>query len=74
MKDTLKKLICLIVKKPQEVLVEENNNIFNVKTHPQDIKFVIGKKGRTIKALQELLRIRGGKVNPQKIEIKIHQE
>lgn len=74
MKKALEKIICLLVKYPQEVSIEENNNSFNVKTHPQDVKFVIGKNGRTIKALKELLRIKGENISLSIPEIKINQK
>lgn len=62
MKKLLEFLVASIVEHPQEVLIEENeeNGQINlgIKVHPDDVKIVIGKQGRTIRALRELVKIK----------------
>lgn len=62
MKKLLEFLVKSIVPHPKDVVVtkkEENGFVtFQVKAHPDDLKIIIGKKGRTIKALRELVRIK----------------
>ncbi|KKQ75205.1 MAG: hypothetical protein US96_C0015G0006 [Candidatus Woesebacteria bacterium GW2011_GWB1_38_5b] len=61
MRDILKYLITSIVDKPEavEILEEENQGIVNltVKVDPQDMGKVIGKEGKVIRALRNVLRI-----------------
>ena len=51
-----------IVQKPDEVRVEkkETDDLteFQLKVDPDDLKFVIGRQGRTIKAIRNILRIK----------------
>jgi hypothetical protein len=70
MKKILEYLASSLVAHPKKILVEEVevDNYLNLvlKVHPDDVKIVIGKNGRTIKALRELLKIKakeGKKVN-----------
>ncbi|MGB9911066.1 MAG: KH domain-containing protein [Microgenomates group bacterium] len=71
MKDTLKKLISLFVDYPQDIQIEEEKNgQILVKANKKDIGTIIGKKGKTIKALQQLLKIKNKK---RLIEIKIQE-
>jgi len=76
MKKVLKYLISSIVQNPKDVLVKEQmeNDYLNliIKVHPDDIKIVIGKNGRTIKALRELVKIKAFKEG-KKINIKIEE-
>lgn len=51
-----------IVQKPKAVKIkkEETGDFvnFSLKVDPEDLKIVIGKRGRTIKAIRNLLRLR----------------
>jgi uncharacterized protein len=62
MKDLLAFLTKSIVDHPEEIIVEEKEEdgqtSLNLQANPDDIKMIIGKKGRTIKAIRELLKIR----------------
>ena len=62
MKDLLAFLTKSIVDHPEEIIIkekeEEGLTSLNLQAHPEDIKMIIGKKGRTIKAIRELLKIR----------------
>jgi len=55
-------LVKSIVFHPKSVIVEEKeeNGFLNliIHSHPEDIKIIIGKKGRTIKALRELAKFK----------------
>jgi hypothetical protein len=71
----MKKLLEFIVKsissQPESVKIEtiETNEQteFHLSADPQDIKVIIGKKGRTIKAIRNLLKLKafkdGKKIN-----------
>jgi predicted RNA-binding protein YlqC (UPF0109 family) len=73
MKKLLELIVKSIVEKPQGVEIKkevgEGFVNFSLKVDPEDIKIVIGKKGRTIRAIRNLLRLRamkeGGRVNLQ---------
>lgn len=62
MKPLLEYLVTAIVPHPEAVEIEETEQgdflNLNLKVHPDDVKIVIGKEGRTIKALRELLRLK----------------
>lgn len=62
MKKLLEYLITCLVENPQGVLISENETedylTFLIKVDPEDVKLVIGKNGRTIKAIQEILRVK----------------
>lgn len=63
MKDTLSFIVSSIVEKSEsvEVAEEENQGIVNltVKVDPQDMGKIIGKEGKVIKAIRNLMRIPG---------------
>lgn len=63
MKDTLEFILKGIVDKPEEVevLEEENQGIvnFTIKVSPDDMGRVIGKEGKVIKSVRNLMRIPG---------------
>jgi predicted RNA-binding protein YlqC (UPF0109 family) len=63
MNKTLTEIIKGIVDKPEEVIVteEENQGIVNltIKVSPEDMGKVIGKEGKVIKAIRNLMRIPG---------------
>lgn len=65
MKKLLKFLISNIVNHPREVVIEEEekDNLLGlkIKVNPEDLKIVIGKRGRTIKAIRNLLRLKASK-------------
>lgn len=71
MKSLLEFLIQAIVNYPQEVAIKEKVETevvsLTVKANPEDIKVIIGRHGRTIKAIRNLLWIvaakQGKKVN-----------
>ncbi len=75
MKKLLNFLITSIVKNPKDVSikeVQEQKGSFVIKTHPDDLKIVIGKKGRTIKAIREVAKILAIK-KQQKVNILIKE-
>lgn len=71
MKQLLEFLIQSIVNYPQEVSIKEEieGEVANltIKANPEDIKVIIGRNGRTIKAIRNLLWVmavkQGKKVN-----------
>ena len=76
MKDLLEFLTKSIVDYPQDIIIEEKEEAgqidLNLKSNPEDIKIIIGKKGRTIKAIRELLKIRAIK-EKKKINFNLNQ-
>ena len=62
MKKLLQFLVESIVTHPEKVSVSEQSQpglvILTVKADPEDLKLIIGKGGRTIKALRELTRLK----------------
>ena len=62
MKDLLIFLTKSIVDHPEEIVIEEKEEDgqinLSLQSNRYDIKMIIGKKGRTIKAIRELLKIR----------------
>ncbi|MFC1727221.1 KH domain-containing protein [Patescibacteria group bacterium] len=62
MEKLLKLIVESIVLNPKSVKIslEEKENFVNLRLEvdPEDLKFVIGKKGRTIRAIRNLLRLR----------------
>lgn len=71
MKPFLEFLIQAIVRYPREVIIQEKveGEMVNltVKANPEDIKVIIGRQGRTIKAIRNLLWVvaakQGQKIN-----------
>lgn len=65
MKKLLQFLVERIVEHPQDVLVkkEEKTNLLTLrlKVNADDLKIVIGKSGKTIRAIRELLHIKANK-------------
>jgi len=74
MKKLLEFLVSSIVQNPNEVKIDQesdgNTVTLAVKVNPADIKLVIGKGGKTIKALRELVKIKGIK-EKKRVDIKI---
>ncbi len=61
MKDTLQYLTSQLVDHPEAVLVEETGSndrtILTLHVHPDDMGRVIGKSGRIIKAIRDLIKL-----------------
>lgn len=63
MRDTLQFLISKIVDHPEEVSIEEtageeeSRMTLTVHVHPEDMGKIIGKSGRIIKALRDLIKL-----------------
>ncbi|PIZ50330.1 RNA-binding protein, partial [Candidatus Woesebacteria bacterium CG_4_10_14_0_2_um_filter_39_14] len=51
---------------------EEGQLNLNLQANPEDIKIIIGKNGRTIKALRELLKMRAIK-EKRKVNLNLNQ-
>jgi predicted RNA-binding protein YlqC (UPF0109 family) len=62
MKKLLEYLVTSIVEHPQDVVIEEKEEEgqlnLNLQVHPQDVKIVIGKQGKTIKSIREIIKIK----------------
>jgi len=62
MKKLLEFLLKAIVEHPEDIVIEEKEEEgqlnLNLQANPEDIKIIIGKNGKTIKALRELLKIK----------------
>ena len=62
MKQTLEYLLQNIVSHPEDVVVQdiqdgESRTTLEIHTHPDDIARVIGRNGRIIKAVRDLIKI-----------------
>ncbi len=77
MKDTLLYMVSFLVDHPEEVSVEEridgDATIFIVHTNPSDIGKVIGKSGRIIRALRDLMKVLAAKAN-KFVDVEIAEE
>lgn len=62
MQDLLTYIVTNLVKKPESILVTEEENEGNVNltltVDPEDMGIIIGKRGQTIKAIRKLLTVR----------------
>lgn len=76
MKKLLEFLTKAIVSHPEDVVVEEKKEEeqfnLNLQVNPEDIKIIIGKNGRTIKALRELLKIKAIK-DKKRVNLNLNQ-
>ena len=76
MKKLLEFLLKAIVDHPDDIVVEEKEEEgqlnLNLQANPEDIKIIIGKNGRTIKALRELLKMRAIK-EKRKVNLNLNQ-
>ena len=63
MKDFLEYLVKSIVDIPDDVLVEENGENLSLRVNQSDMGKVIGKSGRIIKALRDLVKVLAVKKN-----------
>lgn len=65
MKTLLKFIIENIVEKPKKVEIKEtktnNQSTLSLKVDPEDMGKVIGKKGKIIKAIRQILRVKAFK-------------
>lgn len=65
MKKLLEFLVTAIVKYPDLVTIEEKQEgeviNFYLNVHPEDIKLIIGRNGKTIRAVRNLLRLKAMK-------------
>lgn len=65
MKDTLLFLVGSIVDHPDDVVVKEETNgdrtILRLTTNPEDMGRVIGKSGRIIRAIRDLVKLMAAK-------------
>ncbi len=61
MKDTLTGLVKALVDQPEEVTVaetsEEGRTVFTISVHPDDMGKIIGRGGRIIRAVRDLMKI-----------------
>jgi len=73
MKKLLEFLVKSIVDHPKDVKVKEEKNgeelILNLEANPEDIKIIIGKSGKTIRAIREIIKI---KAIQEKIRVDIN--
>lgn len=75
-KDFLEFVVKAIVANPNEVVVDrtvdEMGVLLTLKINPQDMGYVIGRKGQTAQALRTLLKIVGAK-NNARVNLKIYE-
>ena len=76
MKDTLLYIVSKIVEHYDEVSVEEkrenDKTIFVLHVHPDDMGKIIGKKGRIITAIRDLIKLAGAK-NQMSVDVLISE-
>ncbi len=67
MKDTLHYLVTAITDHPEDVTIEERQDgdatILTIHSNPEDIGKIIGRSGRIIRALRDLMKIIAAKRN-----------
>ncbi len=67
MKDTLDYLVRAIVDHPDDVVIDERNVedmiVFTIHVHQEDMGKIIGKSGRIIRAIRDLIKILAAKKN-----------
>ena len=77
MKDTLTYLVTQIVDHPDDVSVEERMDgdatILVIHVHAEDMGKVIGKSGRIIKALRDIIKVLAAKHN-QYVDVELFEE
>lgn len=77
MKDTLHFLISAIVEHPDAIEIEEKVDgeatIFVVHVHQEDMGRVIGKSGRIIKAVRDLMKVIAAKRN-QFVDVELFED
>ncbi len=77
MKDTLDFLIRSLVDHPENIVIDERVDgeatILTIHTHPEDIGKIIGKSGRIIRALRDLMKVIAAKRNMY-VDVEIAEE
>lgn len=77
MKDTLSFFISNIVEHPEDIVIEERQEddatIFIVHVHAEDMGRVIGKSGRIIRAVRDLMKVIAAKRN-QFVDVELFEE
>jgi predicted RNA-binding protein YlqC (UPF0109 family) len=68
MKNLLAYIVTNLVKNPNKVIIEEETSssgmiIFNLSVAPEDMGRIIGRQGKIIKAIRNVLRIKAIKEN-----------
>lgn len=75
-KEFLEILVKAIVAHPEDVKVERNIDemgvLLTLKINPEDMGYVIGRRGQTAQAIRTLLRIVGAK-NNARVNLKIYE-
>jgi uncharacterized protein len=74
-KDFLESIVKTIVSHPEDVsvdrTVDEMGVLLTLKINPEDMGYVIGRRGQTAQAIRTLLKIVGAK-NNARVNLKIH--
>jgi uncharacterized protein len=77
MKDTLQYILTQIVDHPESLIIEEiaedSRIILHVRAHQEDYGKIIGKSGRIIKALRDLVKLIATKQN-QYVDLVLDEE
>lgn len=75
-KDFLEFLVKSIVANPNDVVIDrtidEMGVLLTLKIHPEDMGYVIGRRGQTAQAIRTLLRVVGAK-NNARVNLKIYE-
>lgn len=75
-KDFLEYIVRAIVAHPEDVsserMIDERGVLLTLKINPEDMGYVIGKRGQTAKAIRTLLKIVGAK-NNARVNLKIEE-
>lgn len=77
MKDTLTYLVTAIVDHPEDVVIDERKVeemiVFTIHVHQEDMGKIIGKSGRIIRAIRDLIKILAAKKNLY-VDVEIAEE
>ena len=77
MKDTLLYLITAIVDHPEDIVIDEQPSegrmIYILHVHPEDMGHIIGKQGRIIRALRDLIKLMAAKQN-QYVDLELAED
>lgn len=61
MKETLAYILSQLVDHPEDIVVEETQEedriLFTIRAHPDDMGKIIGKSGRIIRAIRDLVKL-----------------